>query len=517
MKIEKTPPLTAFLSASVFGVFTHLFGLVNIMHNYDDIAQQPGGYGTGITSGRWLLSILGDLSDKVGVDYNLPYLDGVVFLLLIACAAGVLVSTFRLRSHLSAAAVGMLFAAFPSTFSTLVFHYTAKYYGIGVLCAVLAAWVVCKCRNPVSGLILSALFTAFSLGIYQAYVPITIGIFVLLLIRQALADESSADVGRLILRGLYYCAVLLLGLVFYFVFLKLSLALYGTALSDYQGVNEMGKISLSSLPQLVKEAVYYVLMLPRKDFCGISCTWLLKLTYVVLGGISLLVIGYLLVFRVRKLSIALFTAVLCMLFPLAVNFVIVMCPESNIYTLMLYSFALLGCTPIILLECLPPHGTSCRQWLHKTRIAVGIAMTLLIGSYAYQTQINYTALYYSNRQIENYLNSLVTQVRMTDGFRTDLEWAFIGDLEDPLLYCYWQYEMTFGGIEFTQPMLQRYSWDFWIQNYYGYTLPLASEETVAALCETSAVKQMPCWPNAGSVQVLGDTVVIKCQELCLPD
>ena len=279
----------------------------------------------------------------------------------------------------------------------------------------------------------------------------------------------------------------------------------------------MGKVSLATLPSLMKRATYYVLKLPLKDYCGLSSTWLLKLIYLVLGCVCLVLIVYLLISRVRKLSIALFTAVLCMLFPLAVNFIVGMCPNSYVYTIMVYSFALLGCTPIILLECLPPHGTSCRQWLHKTRIVVGIAMTLLIGSYAYQTQINYTALYYSNRQIENYLNSLVTQVRMTDGFRTDLEWAFIGDLEDPLLYCYWQYEMTFGGIEFTQPMLQRYSWDFWIQNYYGYTLPLASEETVAALCETSAVKQMPCWPNAGSIQVLGDTVVIKCQELCLPD
>lgn len=516
MKIKKTPPLTAFLSASVFGVFAHLFGLVNIMHNYDDIAQQPGGYGTGITIGRWLLSILGDFSDKIGVGYNLPYLDGIVFLLLLGCAAAVLVSIFQLRSHLSAAAVGMLFAVFPSTFSTLVFRYTVTYYGVGIVCAVLAAWVVCRCRNPVLGLILSALLTAFSLGIYQAYVPLTIGIFVLLLIRQALADEPGTNVKTLFFRGLYYCATLLLGLALYFVFLKLSLALYGTALTDYQGVNEMGKISLSSLPQLVKEAVYYVLMLPLKDFCGISCSWILKLTYLVLGGVSLLLVAYLLMRR-KNLAITLFTVILCLLFPLAVNFVVVMCPESYIYTIMVYSFVLIGCTPIILLECLPPHCVSWRQWLHKTRIVAGIAIALLIGSYAYQTQINYTALYYSNRQIENYLNSLVTQVRMTDGFRTDLEWAFIGDLEDPLLHCYWQYEMSFGGIEFTQPMLQRYSWASWIQNYYGYSLPFASEETVAALCETDAVKQMPCWPNAGSIQVLGDTVVIKCQELCLPD
>ena len=119
----------------------------------------------------------------------------------------------------------------------------------------------------------------------------------------------------------------------------------------------------------------------------------------------------------------------------------------------------------------------------------------------------------ANRQVENYFSSIVTQVRMADGFTPDMEWALIGDIEDPLLGCYWEYEMTYGGVEFTQWLLNRYSWWDWIHNYYGYAIPTASYEKIRVLAQSDAVRAMPCWPADGSIQVVGDTVVIKCQEL----
>ena len=139
------------------GFLVHLFGLVNILHNYDDIDQQPRGYGTGISSGRWLLSLLGDLAHKLNGDYNLSVVNGVLFLLLVACAAAFLVRTFEIRSRWMGALMGMLMVVFPPAFSTLMFRYTSVYYGIGILLAVMAAWILERHRL---GLLFSALLTA---------------------------------------------------------------------------------------------------------------------------------------------------------------------------------------------------------------------------------------------------------------------------------------------------------------------------------------------------------------------
>ena len=143
MSIRSTlkPPHLAAAAAFGSGLLVHLFGLVNVLHNYDDIAQQPRGYGTGVTSGRWLLSIMGDFCDAIGGNFNLPTVNGLLFLLLIAVSAGLLVSVFRIRNRASAALMGVLFAVFPSAFSTLAFRYTAVYYGVAILLSVSALFL----------------------------------------------------------------------------------------------------------------------------------------------------------------------------------------------------------------------------------------------------------------------------------------------------------------------------------------------------------------------------------------
>lgn len=499
----RTPFGAALMAALGVGTVVHLFGLVNILHNYDDIAQQPRGYGTGISSGRWLLSQLGDCAEWMGGNYNLPAVNGLLFLLLIAISAGFLVSAFEIHNPTMAALVGALMAAFPAAFSTLVFRYTSVYYGLGILLAVLAAWILPRHRL---GVLLSAICIAGSLGIYQAYVPFTIGIFVLQLLQQTLKGQSS--LWMLVRWGICCCGVLLLGLVCYYLFLKLALWIYGTDLSDYQGIDQMGRLALRDIPDLVKEAYYVFCTFPVKNHYGLANMKLIKAAYIVLAGTSAVLLGYVLLIR-KKLGLTIFAGLLCLLFPLAVNFVEIMCPESWIYTLMVYPFVLTGIVPVVLLTCLPECDRKCGRNA-ATVIALGLAV--LIGGYAYKTNVNYSALYFSNRQVENYLNSLIVQIRMTEGFDTEKEWAFVGEMEDPLLNSYWQYEMEFGGIEPTQGMLQRYSWGEWIRNYYGYTFPVADEKDILLLNEMEAVKQMPYWPDQGSVRVIDNYVVIKCAD-----
>ena len=54
---KKTPEFAAAASALVYGFLVHLFALTNLIHNHDNIASQPGGYGMGVALGRWFLPI----------------------------------------------------------------------------------------------------------------------------------------------------------------------------------------------------------------------------------------------------------------------------------------------------------------------------------------------------------------------------------------------------------------------------------------------------------------------------
>lgn len=482
------------------GLFAHAFGMLNIIHNTDNISVQPTGYGTGIASGRWLLTILGDLFEWAFGGYNLSWFNGVVFLLLLSLSAAFLVSALDIRRKGAAILTGMLFVTFPTITATLFYAYTTIYYGIAILLSVLGAYLYKKCKYP---LIPSALCTAFALGIYQGYLPLTAGLLVLMLLRKTLSGKTP--VKALFLKGVHYCASLALGLVAYFGILKLALACYNVSLGTYQDIDQMGKLSLTELPALLLRTVRSFFALPFEDYCNLAQIPVLKLAYGAIIVISALMILYILIFKLRNLNLALFTLLLCCAFPVAVNLIVIMCPTSRIYTLMVYAFVLLPVLPLVILETLeiPMAGKDLMP-----RVISGLLIAVIVSN-IYLANVNYTAIYYGNRQAENYINGLIAQVRMTDGFDTKKQWAFIGNVDDPLLDNRWQDATVYAGSSLSHQLVKQYSWKSWIYHYIGYTIPLANTDTVAQLSATEEVQAMPCWPNDGSIAIVDDIIVIK--------
>lgn len=510
---RKTPEWMAAWAALISGVVAHCFGLVHILHNYDNILQQPTGYGNGITLGRWLLAILGDLSENLlDLGYNFPVVNGLCYLILIALSAALVVRLLKIRSWLSAVLAGCLMSTFPTVCATMLFRFTAGYYGLCLLLSVLAAWVVGK---PKCGIFLSALFTALALGIYQAYTPVTIGLFVLMLMRDSL--EEDADLRKLVAFGIRCCISLVLGLVLYFVLLKLTLAVYASwgsaGLDGYLGINEMGQIKPSELPYLLKKAWCSAVLFPLEDYCQLATTRTLKLLW---AGLLLLTAAlgvYLLVKRRLKPLNAAFCCLMAVLFPLAVNFQVIMSPQGT-YTVMMYSFVLMGCAPLMLLELLPPEALRVKG-KPLVRAAAGVLLALIVFYNGYNANYHYTALYYANRQVENYLSGMVAQIRMTEGFTPEKKWAFLGMNRDPMLWDIWDTMPRYGGMHGCSAkglMNVDYSFSAWFDNYIGCGAAYATEEEKQALREDPRVEQMPCWPSQGSMQVIDDYLVVKFQK-----
>lgn len=502
---KNTPEYAAAVSALVYGIIVHLFALTNLLHNHDNIASQPGGFGLGVDMGRWFLEILGRFFDKAGLNYNLPSVNGILYIAILAIAAALLVSTLKIRSKPSAVLIGALFVAFPTVTATMIYRYTTIFYGISAVLAVLAVWVLGKFRGSVP---VSAVLVALSMGIYQAYVPMTIALFVLLLICEALRGE--ADARKLVLHGLTDCLVLILGLVLYFLGTKFTVALFDIPLVDYQGVSTMGNISVSQLPQLAYNALEAACRLPFRDFRGVANRALMRIAYGMLFGISVAMLLWIFVKKVRNIGTCIITALLVVAFLMAVGFVEVMVPDGWVYTLMVYSFCLLACAPLAFLECLPEEDK--KKLTELFRKAVVLLVVLLVFFYGYYANVNYTAVYFAGEQIDNYLSGVVLRTTMTEGFTTDKQWAMIGDIQDPLFGGNWNEEISYTGLGFTEYLLNQYSRKDWIENYIGYDLPRADAETIAALAETEEVKAMPCYPNAGSIKAIGDTMVIKFGE-----
>lgn len=498
----KRPEWTAAIATFAFGMAVHLFGLMNILHNHDDIYHQPQGYGAGIQSGRWLLHILGEVVKKTIGNYDLAYFDGVVFIAFLAVSAGFLASVYSMKSRKLAALAGMILVCYPSMTCTMFYRYTTPYYGFAFLCAVLAVWVIDRSKF---GFLFSAALTCAALGIYQAYLPITAAMFVLLMIKQGLTE----DVGfvQLLKRGLYYCGSMVAGLVLYYVAMQGSLLVAGVTLDDYQGISSMGSLSLAQIPELVWQTLKAFVSLVTEDYCDLAQNGFLKLCYLLtyLGTAAMVV--WTLIRKKKSWDNVLMVVLLGMVFPIAANAIRIMCPDSDIRTLMVYGMAVVLIAPLVLVEALPP----LKKGRMARRAVIAVALTAVLN-YGYLTQVNYTAQYFANRQAENYMNALVTQVRMTEGFDTDKRWALVGYIVDPLLENNpWRGAQIYEDNKTGGQLINAYSRTAWLKHYFGYNVTEVKGEELQALRESEAVRSMPCWPAAGSIQIIDDIVVIRFQ------
>ncbi len=495
----------AALLTFVSGFFIHLFSLVNILHNYDDITYFGTRYGTGMESGRWALTYIGDIFGKIWGWPNTSYIHGTVFIFLLAASAWLIMDIFRIKKLSVGVLIGLALVTFPSTVSTLFFKYTAVYYGLAILLSVGAVWILEKTRF---GWFFSIWCIAVALGIYQAYLPLTISLMIMLLIFKILKeDRNFVDIFKL---GLYYCGILIMGLLLYFGILKLSLYVFNTELLDYQGVSDMGNIGIVSIFPMITRAVRECLNMPFNNYCNLAPNDILKVGYIFLSAISIILI----IFTVLRNKCSNYAGRVIMLilllvcFPLAVNFIVIMCPNSSIYTLMVFSFVVLLIFPTILYECVD------EEWklgsiLKKSALVIAAVM---MCNYAYIANVNYQVMYFTDRQTENYLSSMLTQVRMTEGYQSSMPWAFIGDnIIDPSLKNFAANNLMYGGNG--TEYINAYSRISWFRAYFGFDIPYASEEWRVALYNDKRVKKMPCYPDNGSIRVIDGTVVIKLEDI----
>jgi len=497
-----------FLWTFLFGIFVHIFGLVNTLSNYDDIIIQPTGVGTSLVLGRWFLRTLDVLTTSLVINYNVPWINGTIFIFLISLSAVLVVSTLGIEKRLYALLVGFAMVSFPAATSVMFFKYTTIYYGLSLLFAAAAVWLSAKWKYAFP---CSVLLLALSLGIYQAYFPVAVTLYLLLLIKQAL-DEDSSFV-QLVKRGVYYLVTLAAGLVLYFVILDAYLEAVGNELVSYQGLSTMGDSALSEYPRLIIQCLKDFFMMPVNGYCALATGRILKGSYLVLGAISILLLALSVIKRRKTPLKALSLALFVLLLPIGINLISIMSPDSDIYTIMVYPFVFVLCLPLLLLSGLEKAGAVRGMLAKLLGPAAVIFISFIVLMNSYYANVNYSSLHYSNRQVENYFNSVLTQAHMTEGYDTGKKWVILGQVEHKFFNVReWGKPHIYGGNADAATLANAYSNAYWMQHYMGHNVPFANVVESAAVAKLPEVAAMPTWPDYGSIKVVDEYLVIKLGE-----
>lgn len=227
-----------FLSAIIIGLVAHIYKITNWLPNWDSLVFRYDNQNM-LAMGRWFLPIACGFSSF----YDLPLLSGLLSILFHTIGAMVIVKMFDVKKSVTAVLIGAMVVSFPTVTSVLTYNYVADGYALSFLLASLAAYFLTK-EKP--NYILSVIFIALSVGIYQAYVTVTIMLLLFYLINETIKPTSKFK--DILIKATKYLVSGAVGMGLYYLVLTVLLKITNTALLDYQGLNDAA--SLSSLDLL---------------------------------------------------------------------------------------------------------------------------------------------------------------------------------------------------------------------------------------------------------------------------
>lgn len=492
----------AFFSAILLGLVAHMYMFTNKLPNMDDLVG-VNNFGVTFKNGRWFLWIVGAILYHIDFVYSMPWLNGLITIALLACSAGMIAVLLDMKSLVANAILGSSLVVFPSWTATLFYMFTAPYYALAVLMSVTSVFLVVKLKK---GYAISVVLLACSMGIYQAYLPFTATLYVVLLF--LMLYEEDKNFVDIIKRAFFYLANLVAGVIVYYILMKISLLLTNQSLNSYKGLDSMGQFSLSRIPEIMNHIFVDFFGVFLNNNLEISYNLITKGMYFVLFVVVFWLVIQLVIVLCKKKDYmkAIEAIVLLLVYIVAINSIYIMCAEG-IYSLMYFSYVFMMIFPLTLMD---RHFIYSGVNKRNCMMEWGVSFVLVCGivSYCQYASAEYLSIHLCFEQAKSYFTTMITQIKSTDGYTDETKIAFVGkDIQDKSLYrndVMRKFEMS--GRDKT--LVEAYSRQYFLEYYCGFTAEYTSVEGI----EEDKIKNMPCYPDAGSIQMIDDIVVVKFSE-----
>lgn len=182
------------LAAFVFGLAAHMYCYTNMLTGADDafLFSDTRTFADGASGTRWLLAIYFALIKTI----RMPWLLGVMTLLLYGVAAWLVCETLSITSSVGIILVSGLMVTSPTMISSNFYLTSAHMYAGALLFACLAAYAYKKWRH---GWIAAFVFMLLSEGSYAAYISMMLCLFFLCSLKELLFDQEANDKHNLVL------------------------------------------------------------------------------------------------------------------------------------------------------------------------------------------------------------------------------------------------------------------------------------------------------------------------------
>lgn len=499
--------LRTLISTVLFGLAAHAYSYFNLFYSHDSLLVYQWSDATEMIGvGRFLVPAY----MKLRGSFYPPFLVGLLSLLLLAVAAYLILELLELRSRVFTILLpGVLATSTVLTLINATYIKDADTYMLALLLDVAAVYVTCRFRW---GLPVGMVCITMASALYQSFLPVAVFLAMIFVLKEALEGKAFKEV---LLTGIRLVAMLLLGLILYYVALNIVLRVTGVGLTaGYNSLSDVGKFeSLSQILTLLRKTWSYSLTYFRApegfrtELVGALNTLVLICTVVLLC---------LLIWRrhIRGLTLALTVAVF-LLMPFGMN-VVYFISKGVVHALMMLPLYLIYFLAAMLCEML---WADTREATEGTQKAVGWARGVLAAALAI---LIFNGVVFSNqaylKKDMEYQTTLVTLTRIMDRIEQvegytlgETPVIFVGTLSGNGISGEREHfkELTGVGLQNHYAVTYSYTYQWFFQEILSYPIRLQMVNTTSELAQREDISAMPVFPALDSCKMIDGTVIVK--------
>jgi hypothetical protein len=495
----------AALSTWVIGLLIHLPMMVSDVPNHDGLASMYFDQNM-ITSGRWFLTVVCGLSSY----YALPWLNGLLSVFYLGFVSVALTEFMEIRRPLAAGVIGGLTVSFPVLASNFAYVYTMDGYMLGLLLSVLSVLLV---KRTSWGFLWGGICLAFSLGIYQSYLPVTMLLALYGILTTTIGMERQRMRKRITGVALRYASMGFVGLVLYYGILQILLWIQGKELASYQGINGMdqsgviqhniGANIIRTYTDFVKFSIFDKILLPN----GIAVFAML----ILIIGAAYVLIRQIVVKKWWK-SPWFYCIIIAsmLLIPPCANVILIISPEVSYHIMMRYQWVLL---PILLVAFGERYGYGkCRKIMGAV---IPISAGVLIFCYGIVDNIAYSNLEKRYEKTYAYCLRLLDRMEQTPGYYQGIPVAMVGVVGDdnyPVTDITGEVTGNMVGIYGDSLLYKSDNYREFFQYYLGATVNFLPVTAMEEVYYSEAYMEMSSFPGADSVKVVDGILYVKTEN-----
>lgn len=493
----------AFVSALVLGLLIHLPVMLSDIPNHDGLSSMYFDQNM-ITSGRWFLTVACGFSSY----FTIPWVIGLIGLIWLALTAAVLTEVLELTDPVTITVVSGLLVSFPALASTFAYVFTMDGYMLALFLAVLAVLFTAKYSR---GYLAGAVCLAFSMGIYQAYLPFTILLCVYKLLLYFMEEKGWKEKAKYICR---YLGMGIAGGVLYYVILQILLKLQGKALDTYQGINSMEQMG-SGMGILATIKGMYVDFLAFTVHGNVLVNNIFSLAacIILVATVVFLVIRSM-IWRKWWKNPAFFVIMILLgiSMPLLTNVILLISPNLTYHLLMRYQWVLY----LILMTAFADRYTAeesrtdvVLQW------AALCAAVVLVFDYGISDNIGYSNLEKKYEKTYAYCVRLLDRIEQTPGYYQGIPIALVGVIgydEFPTTDITGKVTDGMIGLSGDYLIYKGADYQAFMQNYLGATLNFLDPDTVGEIYMTQEYIDMDTFPGPNATKVVDGILYVKTEN-----